>query len=622
MKKNCSIRARLPLILFVLMLFPMFSQAVFGGPIKQVTINYIEASAAPDKFANRINVFVSVTGSDEQSIAGLSGSDFEAVEDGKKIEIDEVSQAADPMAIVLAIDTSGSMQARDKSGMTSMDAAKNAAIDFISRLSPNDQVALFSFNNEPFQHTDFTNDHNMVIDSIQALAAKNNAATCLFDTVYQAVKKSAEIPRGRRAIILLTDGKDEKGGRQCSTYNSSDVIDAATTKTIRVPIYTIGAGPKVDARELGRISSLTGGRSLLAASISELEEFYRTLANQLKNQYQVTYKTRIPSGEHSFVIKVQYEDSRGQDEKRFWVPPLPISPAPVIRFVSPDPTSKIKGTVSVKAEISPEETLAKVRYYVDASLKKEFTQKPFTVFKWNTSGLSAGLHIIRTEAIDIHGQAGTAELTVKISGPVVDRKSQASQTAKTVKKADHNIIWIIMLLILMLLCIVVIILLVRRRKPSEAGKIEQAESCGLHEKEADRGYDNDETMILTDTDMDSLAPEAELMVKKSTDLETETTFKITGIVKMGRSSGNEIHIPDKSVSRRHAEIFFDNGIYNIRDLGSANGTKVDGHRVLSGGTPLHSGAQIQLGHNTILEFQVENVDEDVDEDDATKIYEM
>jgi VWFA-related protein len=211
MEKNPSKHTYLHVLLFTLVLFPLFPQVVWSDPIKQVTINYIEAAAAPDKLANQVSVFVTVSGADEKSISGLSISEFEAVEDGKKISIDEVSQATDPMSIVLAIDTSGSMQARDKSGLTSMEAAKNAAIDFISMLSQDDRVALFSFNNEPTLQLDFTVDHEMVVDSIKALAAKNKAATCLFDTAFEAVKKSAEIPKGRRAIILLTDGKDEKG---------------------------------------------------------------------------------------------------------------------------------------------------------------------------------------------------------------------------------------------------------------------------------------------------------------------------------------------------------------------------------------------------------------------------
>ena len=67
------------------------------------------------------------------------------------------------MATVLAIDTSGSMQAKDKAGQTSMAAAKRAALDFISMLSEKYRVALLSFNNEPTLHMDFSEDHEAAV---------------------------------------------------------------------------------------------------------------------------------------------------------------------------------------------------------------------------------------------------------------------------------------------------------------------------------------------------------------------------------------------------------------------------------------------------------------------------
>ncbi|XZE43536.1 sigma 54-interacting transcriptional regulator [Pirellulaceae bacterium SH467] len=47
---------------------------------------------------------------------------------------------------------------------------------------------------------------------------------------------------------------------------------------------------------------------------------------------------------------------------------------------------------------------------------------------------------------------------------------------------------------------------------------------------------------------------------------------------VGRASSNEIPVADDRSSRRHAEIFFDNGWY-VRDLGSRNGTLVDGRKI-------------------------------------------
>ena len=391
----------------LLILLALFGQ-VWGQTIQEMTINYVEATTMPQRFANQIRIYTTVTGANQNPVSGLTAADFEIWEDGRKVVIDDVAPATDPMAVVLAIDTSGSMQAQDRSGRTSMAAAIDAAVKFISMLAPGDRVALFSFNNEPMVQIDFSEDHQAVIAAVNALAAKPNAATCLYDTAFEAVQKAAEIPKGRRAIILLTDGKDEKAGRACSTHNSNDVIDIATTKSIRVPIYTIGVGPKVDARELGRIASFTGGRNLIATSLADLEGLYRTIADQLKHQYLVTYTSRTLSGEHSLVLKVLRQGTKAQDEKRFWSPPLPVAKPPGIRFLSPSTAEQLKGLVNVKISIEPKGAAAKVRYYVDSSLKQEDTTAPFDSFGWDTTGLAGGIHILRAEVIDINGRTGPA----------------------------------------------------------------------------------------------------------------------------------------------------------------------------------------------------------------------
>jgi len=56
---------------------------------------------------------------------------------------------------------------------------------------------------------------------------------------------------------------------------------------------------------------------------------------------------------------------------------------------------------------------------------------------------------------------------------------------------------------------------------------------------------------------------------------------------IGRASSNEIPIADERSSRRHAEIYFEGG-WKVRDLGSRNGTFVDGTRI-SEPTSLFSG---------------------------------
>lgn len=68
---------------------------------------------------------------------------------------------------------------------------------------------------------------------------------------------------------------------------------------------------------------------------------------------------------------------------------------------------------------------------------------------------------------------------------------------------------------------------------------------------------------------------------------------------MGRDSSNPIRLLDNEISRRHAELrAFGEGAYRIVDLGSANGTFVNGHPIDQ--APLSSGDQIRLGRTVLL----------------------
>jgi pSer/pThr/pTyr-binding forkhead associated (FHA) protein len=67
---------------------------------------------------------------------------------------------------------------------------------------------------------------------------------------------------------------------------------------------------------------------------------------------------------------------------------------------------------------------------------------------------------------------------------------------------------------------------------------------------------------------------------------------------LGRSPDVEIPLDDPGVSRRHAEIRLAEGIPRIVDLGSTNGTFVDGERVQSG--VLRDGSVITMGRSRLL----------------------
>ena len=76
---------------------------------------------------------------------------------------------------------------------------------------------------------------------------------------------------------------------------------------------------------------------------------------------------------------------------------------------------------------------------------------------------------------------------------------------------------------------------------------------------------------------------------------------------IGRDSTNEITINDAEISRRHARLTFQGGKYVLEDLGSTNGTFVNGQR-LAGPRVLKAGEVVSFGEQIVLVFEVSTND--------------
>ncbi len=71
------------------------------------------------------------------------------------------------------------------------------------------------------------------------------------------------------------------------------------------------------------------------------------------------------------------------------------------------------------------------------------------------------------------------------------------------------------------------------------------------------------------------------------------------LITLGRANDCTVPIPDRYLSRRHAEIVFDLGVWLVRDCGSVNGTMLNGSR-LDGSAPLQPGDRITLGDSEVI----------------------
>jgi len=77
---------------------------------------------------------------------------------------------------------------------------------------------------------------------------------------------------------------------------------------------------------------------------------------------------------------------------------------------------------------------------------------------------------------------------------------------------------------------------------------------------------------------------------------------VEGALSIGRGEDSTVHVPFEGVSRRHAEIVTAEGAVRLKDLGSTNGTAVNGAEVSD--VALSAGDRIQLG-TVEFEYRVE-----------------
>ena len=105
------------------------------------------------------------------------------------------------------------------------------------------------------------------------------------------------------------------------------------------------------------------------------------------------------------------------------------------------------------------------------------------------------------------------------------------------------------------------------------------------------------------------------LVVRSGPLEGTTVALHSGqITTIGRATTNRLVIPDEICSRNHSEVFFEGGIWKLRDLGSRNGTRIHGEPI-SGDVQLTEGRQFQIG-STFISFTFETKGKTPTEDDA------
>jgi VWFA-related protein len=183
----------------------------------------------------------------------------------------------EPVTTALVLDCSGSMNERAEEGdrMSKIEALKRSASRFVDLMRPGARTTLFPFNRQIRTSGGFTDDKADLKRKIATLEARDQ--TVLFDAIEVAARKLKEAnPPGKRAVVVLTDGRDEG-----SRLDAEAAVEAA--RTAKVPLHLIGIGRpgELDEPIMRQMAEATGGTYHHARNQRSLYEIFEDLAIQL-----------------------------------------------------------------------------------------------------------------------------------------------------------------------------------------------------------------------------------------------------------------------------------------------------------------------------------------------------
>ncbi len=264
-------------------------------------VNYFETTEGNDAF--QLDLFFNLVDGNQQVVPG---GDVQALEvmldDGSQYQA-SVVQPEVPFYIAIVLDASGSMTAAN----ADMRAAAIGAVESAPDLA---QFAVIPFSEQVEVAQGFTPDRSRTRNTIDQVRSVPDGGTCLYDAAAQALNQIGNQPRGRRAIILFTDGVDEiRDGIPCSTTPLSSVLETATDPDRQTPIYVVGmegsnnssGTSQINRTELERIATETGGFVAFGTQ-GNLGSLFGSMMQALSNQYLAQVQMYPPAGQRTATV--------------------------------------------------------------------------------------------------------------------------------------------------------------------------------------------------------------------------------------------------------------------------------------------------------------------------------
>ena len=229
-----------------------------------------------------VNVFVTVTDEHGAPVASLKKDNFELREDGKEQKISVFDkESALPLSIVLAVDTSLSTR---KDLPLELASARRFAHAI---LRPIDALSLYQFSEIVNEVVPFTSDLGRIDRGIDRI--RMGAATAMYDALFLGAQ-ALEPRQGRRVMVIITDGGDTMSKVDYKeAVRAAEEAEAILYSIIVVPIEASAGRDTGGEHSLIQLSNDTGGQYFYAKSLSQLDDAFRQISDELRTQYLLAY---------------------------------------------------------------------------------------------------------------------------------------------------------------------------------------------------------------------------------------------------------------------------------------------------------------------------------------------
>ena len=270
-------------------------------------------------------------------IPGLRPEQFRLFEDGAEQEIAFFETADKPFTVALVLDMSDSARFKRED-------IRAAARAFAKELRADDRLAVVAFDRNVAVLTGPTADRAVIDAALGRL--RSGGGTSLYDALERTFRETLGRARGRKAVVLFTDGVDTSSG---ATYEGTlaaaaeadalvysiqyDTIDQASTAQLGamsggqnvVGVVTPKGEPLSEAYRraglyLRLLADKTGGRAYRADTLENLSRSFARIAAELREQYSIGYYPKARGGRERarrIKVKVDAPGARVRSRERF-----------------------------------------------------------------------------------------------------------------------------------------------------------------------------------------------------------------------------------------------------------------------------------------------------------------